>query len=227
MDLTPGQQRLVFVVVVIVLVGLGLYVLSESHHGATATPSPSPSPTATPPTTGGSSGTGGPSASASAVVPPATVPPASPPATTAGGANIYEWLPFSQADLTGAAKTTLAFAGDYVNWSYTESKAAYGAKLATVATPGEVATLENDQYGTAGAGQIIADKQVSTGTGTIESIRAFGASPTSITFLVSTTQKLASTTGTKTSTPTYVITTVSTGTGWQVSNIQLSTIGNT
>jgi len=125
MELTPGQRRLLFVVIVIVLAGLGIYLVTGAHHGATAAPAPSPA--ATSPTTGG------PSASASAYVPPATVPPASPPATTAGGANIYEWLPFSQADLTAAAKTTLAFATDYATWSYTETKAAYGAKLAAVA----------------------------------------------------------------------------------------------
>ena len=219
MELTPGHRRLLFVDIVIVLAGLGIYLVTGAHHGATAAPAPSPA--ATSPTTGG------PSASASAYVPPATVPPASPPATTAGGANIYEWLPFSQADLTAAAKTTLAFATDYATWSYTETKAAYGAKLAAVAASQEVATLQYDQYGTAGvAAQMTKDKQVSTGSGTIESISSFGASPTSITFSVTIAQKLASTTGTTTSTPTYAITTVSTGTGWQVNNIQLVTTGN-
>jgi hypothetical protein len=219
MELTPGQQRLLFVVIVIVLAGLGIYLISGAHHGATA--APAPSPTVTSPTTGAPSA----SPSASAYVPPATVPPASPPATTAGGANIYEWLPFSQADLTAAAKTTLTFATDYATWSYTETKGAYGAKLAAVATSQEVATLQYDQYGTAGvAGPMTKDKQISTGSGTIDSISSFGAG--SITFSVTIAQKLASTTGTNTSTPTYAITTVSTGAGWQVDNIQLSTTGN-
>ena len=51
--------------------------------------------------------------------PPASSPAASSagatPAATAGGANIYQWLPFTQSDLTAAAKTTLAFATVYAN----------------------------------------------------------------------------------------------------------------
>jgi len=221
MNLTPGQRRLLFVVIVIVLAGLGIYLISGAHHGTTA--APAPSPTATSPTTGGSSA----SASASAYVPPATVPPASPPATTAGGANIYQWLPFSQADLGVAATTTVTFATDYATWSYTETKAAYGAKLAAVATSHEVATLQFDQYGTSGvAGQMTKEKQVSTGSGTIESINTFSTSPTSITFSVTIAQKLASTTGTTTSTPTYLITIVPAGSAWQVDDIQLPGQGN-
>jgi len=223
MELTPGQQRLLFVVVVLVLAGLGIYLIRGGHHGAAATPSPSPA--ATSPATGGSPGQSG-TAQASAGVPPATVPPASPPATSASGANIYEWLPFSQADLTAAAKTTLAFATDYATWSYTDTKTAYAAKLGAVATAQEVTTLESG-FSTAGvAGPRVADKQVSTGSGTIESMRSFGTSPTSITFAVTITEKLASTTGNKTNTSTYAITTVSTGTGWLVNDIELSGVGN-
>jgi hypothetical protein len=219
MELTPGQQRLLFVVIVIVLAGLGVYLITGAHHGTTG--APAPSPTVTSPATGGSS------ASASTYVPPATVPPASPPATTAGGVNIYQWLPFSQADLTAAAKTTVAFAADYASWSYTETAAEYGAKLAGVATSHEVATLKFDQYGTAGVvGQMTKDKQVSTGSGTIESINSFSTSPTSITFSVIISQQLASTTGTTKSTPTYLITAVPAGTAWQVDNIQLPGQGN-
>jgi hypothetical protein len=220
MELTPGQQRLLFVVVVLVLAGLGIFLLSGRHHGAAATPAPTPA-TASPATVGASA-----PASASAIVPPATVPPASPPATTAAGANIYEWLPFSQADLTAAAKATLAFASDYATWSYTDTRAAYAAKLAGVTTAPEAATLAYD-FSTAGvAGPRTADRQVSTGSGTIESISSFGTGPTSITFSVTIAQRLAATTGTKTSTATYAITSVSAGSGWQVNNIQLSGIGN-
>jgi hypothetical protein len=225
MELTPGQQRLLFVVVVLALAGLGIFLIGGNHHGTTAAPSPSPATTS--PVTGASaSASASSSASASASGPPATVPPASPPATTAAGANIYEWLPFSQADLTAAAKTTLTFASDYATWSYTDTKTAYGARLAAVTTAAEAATLEYD-FSTAGvAGPRSADKQVSTGSGTIESISSFGTGPTSITFSVTIAQQLASTAGTRTSTATYAITSVSGGTGWQVSNIELSGIGN-
>ena len=60
-------------------------------------------------------------------------------------------------------------------------------------TAHEAATLEYD-YGTPGvAGPRTADKQVSTGSGTIDSISSFGASPTSITFLVTISQQVTST----------------------------------
>ncbi len=222
MDLTPGQQRLLFVVVVLALAGLGLFLL-RGNHGTAAASAPSPATTA--PVTAAPA-TGGAPASARDSLPPATVPPASPPATTTSGANIYEWLPFSQADLTAAAKTTLAFAADYATWSYTDTKAAYAARLAGVTTSQEAATLAYD-FSTAGvAGPRSANKQVSAGRPAIESISSFGSGPASITFSVTIAQQLASTTGTKTSTATYAITSVSAAAGWRVSNIQLSGIGN-
>lgn len=222
MELTPGQQRLLFVVVVLALAGLGIFLLRGSH-GTAAGPAPSPA-TAAPATA--SAATGGAPASAGAGLPPATVPPASPPATTASGANIYEWLPFSQADLTAAARATLAFATDYATWSYTDTKAAYAASLAGVTTAPEAATLAYD-FSTAGvAGPRSADKQVSAGSGTIESISSFGTGPASITFSVTIAQRLTATTGAKTSTATYAITSVSVPAGWRVDNIQLSGIGN-
>lgn len=226
MDLTPGQQRLVFVVVVVAFAGLGIYLIGGRHTGTSAPAAPaSASPAAAPTASAGQSSAAAASAAATSV-PPATVPPPTPIPTVAGGADIYEWLPFTQADLTAAAKTTLAFATEYVTWSYTETKAAYGGKLAPLATSQEVTTLEY-YYSTAGvASQRAADKQVSTGSGTISSITSFGASPTSITFQVSIAQRLASTTGTKRSTSQYAITVVSTGGNWRVNSIELSKLGN-
>lgn len=216
MELPPGQQKMLFAVVVVVLVGLGIYLTTGRGQTTAVTSASSPSPAV-----GRPSGT-----AASTAVPPATVPPPAPIPTVAGGADIYEWLPFTQADLTTAAKTTLAFAVSYATWSYTDSKAAYAARLAPLVTPQEAATLEYD-YGTAGvAGARTAGKQVSTGTASITSISSFGASPASITFQVPIAQRLASTTGTTDSTSRYAITVVSSGGGWRVNNIELSTQGN-
>jgi hypothetical protein len=44
--------------------------------------------------------------------------------------------------------------------------------------------------------------------------------------VVSIAQKLASTSGTMTSTPEYTVTIASTANGWQVNNIQLAALGN-
>ena len=231
MELSPGRQRLLFVVVVIVLVGLGIFVIRGRNHdnaaAPAATPTASPSPSSAAP-----SGTAAASDAATAV-PPATVPPATPTPTTAGGANIYQWLPFSQSDLSTAANTTLAFAKVYANTSYTETKAAYVGKLTGLTTPQEAATLVSDFETPEIAATRTADKQVATGTPTIDSITSFGpqdppgpSGPPSITFAVTIAQKLASTSGTVTSTPEYTITTLSTATGWQVQTIQLASLGN-
>jgi hypothetical protein len=218
MELSPGQQRLLFVVVVIALVGLGIFLIDKRSHGTTAAPAPTPTPTAS---SSAASGTAAASGAATAL-PPATIPPATSPPATAGGANIYQWLPFTQSDLTAAAKTTLAFATDYVTWNSTESKTAYGAKMAGLVTPLEDATLEYD-FSTAARA---AGHAVSTGGGTIDSISSFGANPTSITFSVAIAQQVVPAEGTNTSPSQYNITVVSAGAGWQVDDIELSSLGN-
>jgi hypothetical protein len=165
------------------------------------------------------------SGSTAAGVPPSTVPSAT-PVSTAGGAEIYQWLPFTAADLTAAAQTTVTFAGDYATWSYTEDAAAYRAKMNGLVTAQEAAALEND-YGTSGvAGPRTADKQVSTGSGTIDSISSFGSNPTSITFLVTISQQVSSTQPAKSMTGRYTVTVISAGNAWQVNDIELSGIGN-
>jgi hypothetical protein len=221
MELTTGQRRLLFIVVVVALVGLGFYLVTSRSSGAPPAAATSASTVA--PSSTFASATGGATA---ASVPPSTVPAAT-PASTAGGAEIYQWLPFSAADLATAAKTTVSFAADYATWSYTEDTAAYGAKFTDLTTAQEAATLEND-YGTSGvAGPRNADKQVSTGTGTIDSISSFGSSPTSITFLVTISQQVSSTQPAKSLTGQYTVTVISSGSAWQVNDIELSGLGNT
>lgn len=229
MELSPGRQRLLFVVVVIGLVALGIFVIRGRNDGNAA------APTATPTSTPSASA---PAASAAATGAPA--PASSPAASSAGastsaaaGTNIYQWLPFTQSDLTTAAKNTLAFANAYANTSYTETKTAYAGKLAGLTTAQEAATLESDFETPAISATRTADKQVATGTATIDLITSFfgpqepgPSGPPSITFAVTIAQKLASTSGTVTSTPEYTITIVSTATGWQVDNIQLASLGN-
>jgi hypothetical protein len=220
MELTPGRQRLLFVVVVLALVGLGFYLVSSRSSGG----SPAAAPTSAAPASTSAPATSGATA---AGVPPSVVPSAT-PASTAGGTEIYQWLPFTAADLATAANTTVGFAADYATWSYTEDTAAYGAKFGGLVTAQEAATLEND-YGTSGvAGPRTADKQVSTGSGTIDSISSFGSNPTpSITFLVTISQQVSSTQPAKSLTGQYTVTVISSGNAWQVNDIELSGLGNT
>jgi len=225
MELTPGQRRLVFVVIVLAFAGLGIYLIDGRGSGG-STPAAAPSTSAS--TQASSASTPSSGGTAAGSVPPSSVPAAT-PASTAGGAEIYQWLPFTPADLSAAAQATLSFATDYVTWSYTESPAAYAAKLNGLVTPQEVATLKNG-YSTSGvAGPRAAGKQVSTGSGTINSIRSFGTGPTSITFVVTINQQVTSTQPATTATPQsaqYTVTVVSSGGAWQVNDIELSALGN-
>jgi hypothetical protein len=217
MELTPGQQRLVFVVVVLALVGLGIYLIQGRGSGG-GTPAAAPSTSATTPRASAS-------APSAASVPPSTVPAAT-PVSTAGGAQIYQWLPFTAADLSAAAQTTLTFAKDYSTWSYTENVTAYAAKFTGLVTSTELATLKNG-YSTPGvASPRTADKQVSTGNGTIDSIRSFDARPT-ITFVVTINQQVTSTRPTSTQSNQYAVTVFSSGGAWLVNDIELSKLGNT
>ena len=215
MELTPGQQRLVFVVVVLALAGLGIYLIQGRGSGG-GTPAAAPSTSATTPQQSAS-------AASAASVPPSTVP-APTPASTAGGAEIYQWLPFTAADLAAAAQATQSFAKDYSTWSYKETAAAYAAKLSGVVTPLELATLKNG-YSTSGvAGPRVADKQVSTGSGTIDSIRSFGTG--SITFVVTINQQVTPAPPTATQSSEYAVTVVSSGSAWLVDDLELSQLGN-
>lgn len=218
MDLTTGQRRLVFVVVVLALAGLGIYLFQGRNSGGSPAAAPSTSASSSPaPASGGAGGS----------APPSSVPAAT-PVSTAGGAQIYQRLPFTAADLSVASQTTLTFAKDYATWSYQEPAADYAAKFNGMVTALELATLKNG-YSTPGvAGPRVADKQVSTGSGTIDSIRSFGTAPTTtITFLVTINQQVTSTQPATTQSNQYAITVALSGGAWQVNDIELSQLGNT
>lgn len=223
MDLTPGQQRLVFVVVVLALAGLGIYLLNGRGSGG--------SPAAAPSTTPAGTAAAPPAASSAATAPSTSVPPttntSATPTSTAGGAQIYQLLPFTPADLTKAANTTMAFAKAYATWSYTESAHAYGATFNGLATTTEIGTLESN-YNSAAAQQT-ANKQVSTGSGTIDSIRSIVTVPgqqTSITFTVTINQQVTPAQPGVTPSSQYAVTVTPQGTAWLVSDIELSSLGN-
>jgi hypothetical protein len=214
MELTPGRQRLVFVLIVLALAGLGFYLIRAHESG---TPAAAPSSSAS---------TAAPAASATTPgIPPSSLP-APTPVSTAGGAEIYQWLPFTPADLTAAAQATVSFAKDYVTWSYTENTTTYVATMQNLVTAGYLSVIE-EGYETPGvAQQRTADKQVSTGSGTIDQITSFGANPTTISFLVTVNQQVTSTQPTTASPQQYTVTVVSSGGAWQVNNMELLSQGN-
>lgn len=208
MDLSPGQQKAVFALVVVVLAALGYWLIVPrvSHSNAQAQPSPTPSPTASVPS------------------PPASAPTAvtTTPAP-AGGVDIYSWLPFTQQGLAAAAAVTQKFLVDYNTYSYTESAADYVARMNGLITPQEATTLKG-LYATPGVAKIRTDqKQVSTGTAAITALRTFG--PSSLTFIATGTQHLATAKGTSSGSAQYAVTVTGSGTSWQVSDIELSSVG--
>jgi hypothetical protein len=207
-DLSPGQQKAVFALVVVVLAALGYWLIVPrvSHSHGQARPSPTPAPTESVPS------------------PPASVPSTvtTTPAS-AGGVDIYSWLPFTQQGLAAAAAVTDKFLVDYNTYSYTESAAAYVARMNGLITDQEATTLKG-LYATPGVAKIRTDqKQVSTGTAAITALRTFG--PSSLTFIATGTQHLTTSKGTSNGSAQYAITVTGSGTSWQVSDIELSSVG--
>ena len=213
MDLSPGQQKAVFVLVVVVLAALGYWLIlpkvTHSHGPAQAAVPPTPSAASSAPAPEGSQG---------ATPPSATASPAAP-----GSVNIYSWLPFTQQGLADAAAVTVKFGADYNTYSYTENASAYVGKMNGLIT-GQLATTLQGLYSTPGVAQLrTSQKQVSTGTAAVDSLRTFG--PTSLTFIVTATQHLVSSHGTTNGSTQYAITVTGSGTSWQVNDIELSTVG--
>jgi hypothetical protein len=208
-DLSPGQQKAVFVLVVMVLAALGYWlILPRVTHGsphAATSPTPQAAGSASP-------------QQAPAAPPTAT---ASPAAT--GGVDIYSWLPFTEQDLAAAAGVTVKFGAAYNTYSYTESAADYVGTMNGLITPQLAATLAG-VYATPGVAQVrTSQKQVATGTAVIDSLRAFG--PSSITFVVTGTQHLVTAKGTTNGSSQYAITVTGSGTSWLVNDIQLAAVG--
>src|SRR5205823_7149994 len=211
MDLTSAQRRMAFIVIVLALAGLGAFLLwprpspaASAHAAHPATSAPAPAPSSSP-------------------VAPASPVPSGP------GVNIYQLLPFTQADLTDAAGVVRRFCSDYATYSYTESAGSYVGRMRSLITSELAATLAQD-YATPGVAQTrTQQKQTATGSGAITALRAFGAS--SLTFLVTLNQKTYSTpqsgkTTAHTASGDYAITIARSGSGWQVNDIQLASAGN-
>src|SRR5258708_30218888 len=134
MELTPGRQRLFFAVVVILLALLGIYLVGPGRsHGAAPAASASTAP-ANPAATVSPSPLG---------VPSAVAAPTPVAGTPVKGANIYNWLPFTQQDLSTAAGVTPAVAPADETFSYTDTAATYAALLSGLVTPDLLQTLES------------------------------------------------------------------------------------
>jgi hypothetical protein len=209
-DLSRGQRNAVFALIVIVLAVLGYFLVVPA-----LTHSRGPGQAAGPPTASSAAASSAPVSAA----PATTAPPA-----VAGAVNIYSWLPFTQQDLAAAAAVTVRFSADYNTFSYTESASGYVAQMAGLVT-GQLASTLRADYQIPGVAKLrTSQRQVSTGTATIDSLRAFG--PSSLTFVVTAAQRLVSSHGTTSGSTQYAVTVTGSGRSWQVSDIELESAGN-
>jgi hypothetical protein len=214
--LTPGQQKALFVLVVVALAALGYFLVVPAlrHSPGTSQAGSSPTPAAS------AAGPAGPATSA----PPPTVTASPATAGGTGGVNIYSWLPFTQQDLADAASVAVRFSVDYNTYSYTESPKAYTDAMGGLITS-QLATTLQAAYATPGVARLrTGERQVSTGTAAIGSLRAFG--PSSMTFVVDTTQHLVTSVKTSNASAQYAVTLTGSGASWQVSDIEPSNAGN-
>jgi hypothetical protein len=210
-ELSPRQRGVAFAVIVVVLAALGYYLVvpAVTHSGGHAQAATTPS-----------------AAGPSTVTAPAPVAPAvTTSAAATGGADIYAWLPFTQQDLAAAASVAVRFTVDYDTFTYTESGAAYVNAMGGLIT-GQLAVTLQAAYQTPGVARLrTSQRQVSTGTAVISSLRAFGSS--SMTFTVTAGQRLVTRNGTSSGSTQYAVTVTGSGASWQVSDIELATAGNT
>jgi hypothetical protein len=209
-ELSPRQRTAVFIAVVVALAALGYYLVvpavTHSHGSAqNAASTPASTPSATEQTQ-----TAAPTIQASAAA--------------AGGPDIYAWLPFTQQNLAAAASVAVRFSVDYNTFTYTESATDYVGAMGGLVTSQLAGTLRA-VYQTPGVAKLrTSQKQVSTGTAVISSLRAFG--PSSLTFIVTAGQRLATSDGTSTASTQYAVTVTGSGSSWQVSDIELQSAGN-
>lgn len=209
MEITPLQRRITFGLIVFVLIGLGAYLIGPVAHGSQPGTAAPAKPRVTP--------------SASPAIAPAPSPAASQTGPS-GAPDIYQWLPFTQAGLAGAAARIRQFGNAYGTYSYTETPAAYAASLAPFASAQLVVQIKAAYALPGVAAARTSARQVASASTAIQSLRAFG--PNSLTFVVQITQDMSTASGRKEQATSYAITLTSSASAWQVTYIELQNVGN-
>ncbi len=211
MEPASAQRKAVFALIVLALAALGIYMFMPGALGAgrgskpPATPHPRaarPSPSAAP--------------VASTPAPAAAASPSAP--------DIYQWLPFTQAELASAAHVVTGFSDAYGTWSYSQNADAYVATMRNLIEPGLTQALAQGYSVPGVASARASQKQVSTGSAVINSLRAYG--PSSLTFVVTITEKITDISGRSQTSTKYAVTVTGAADSWQVSDIELASAGN-
>ncbi len=211
MEMSPGQRKAIFALIVLVLAGTGVYLVSGRLHSASPSHAAPPHHPAA-------------ARSPAAATPRAVVPDASPAPRGQATPDIYQWLPFTQSDLANASAVVSQFSKDYGTWSYTQNATEYVATMSGLVTQ-ELSQFVAEGYSVPAVASVrTTDKQVSAGTAVINSLRSFGAS--SMTFAVTISEEITSTGGTSQVSGQYAVTVASSGSAWQVNDIELASAGN-
>ncbi|GAB2812865.1 hypothetical protein GCM10022221_08170 [Actinocorallia aurea] len=208
MDLSNDRQRrLLFAGIAAALVALGLWL---------AWPRPDTSRT---------TGADGPAATAPVTPPPApaTSPPGIAGEVDADAFDIYRLLPFSREGFATAAATAQQFVGAYGTYRFDEGPQAYLDRLRPLVDDTVYADL---RAGASSLGVQEARKEaqeVAAGSASLDSVRTFG--PTSVTFVVTGTQEVASTAGDSTESKSWAVTVQAEGGAWRVFAFAPSDVG--
>ena len=207
MESSPLIRRVTFGLIVLVLAGLGAYLIGPVAHGSSS-----------PPRAGRRRRRQSrrrrrrPRARSHRVRRPPRAP------------DIYQWLPFTAGALAAAASVVQRFGDAYGTFSYTQSATSYVSQLLPL-TSLQLADQIKAAYSLPGVAQARSSaRQVSAGSAAIQSIRAFG--PSSITFLLQVTEQLTATSGRSQQISDYAVTVTGSGSSWQVSDIELASVGN-
>ena len=203
---SPAWRRVTFAVIVCVLAALGAYLIGpvahrdrQPGHQPAAEGAPRPVTSPSPPVAG-------------------TTP------SPSGQPDIYQWLPFTQSGLAAAVAIVTRFGAAYGTYSYAEGAGAYGDSLRPVTSASLVDQIEAAYAAPGVASARSGARQIAVGTATIDSISAFG--PTSLTFSLQITQRVTATTGTSQQSTRYSVTVTGGGASWQVTDVELATVGN-
>jgi hypothetical protein len=210
MELTPAQRKLTFALIVVVLAALAVYLFVSRGSG-----------------TGSAPAAAHPATHRAAPPAPATQTPAAtsaPPASdVTQNSSIWQLVPFTPQGLTSAETVAVRFGAAYGTYSYTESTAAYVATMKSYISNGlsqQIAAA----YSTPGvASQRSSEKQVASATARVTALRDFGSS--SLTFLLQVSQQVTATKGGGPTSSSYAVTLTGGDTTWQVTGIELSTVG--
>jgi hypothetical protein len=210
MEKASAQRKAVFALIVVVLAALGVYLFMPGALGAGRSSPPSATPHQAP------------RSAPSAAPSPSGAAPAA--ATSPGAPDIYQWLPFTRGELASAARVVTEFSDAYGTWSYSQSTAAYVATMSDLVAPGLSQVLAQGYSVPGVASTRSRQKQVSTGSAVINSLRAYG--PSSMTFVVTITEKITDSAGRSQTSTQYAVTVTGVAGSWQVSDIELASAGN-